>query len=173
MRQIIRPLCRSVSVPVLGASLALLAGVMVYVSARAPGSAWFLPASWSMALPWPERLLPLAGNLPSFFHTLGFCLLLSLSAGAGRQGAAWLCGTWFVVEAAFETGQHPAVSPWLVAHLPAWMDQVWLLERSRSYFSAGVFDPLDMVAAAAGAVAALLLLFAYEHERSADHEQST
>lgn len=168
-----RPVCRSVSVPLLGAVLALLAGVMVYASARAPGSAWFLPAAWSMQLPWPGLLMQLGGNLPSFFHSLGFCVLLNACAGTGPRGAAWLCGAWFVVEAAFEAGQHPGLSPWLVAHLPDWMDQVWLLERSRSYFTAGVFDPFDMVAAAAGAVAALLLLFAYEHERSADHEQST
>ena len=151
---------------VLSAAVSALAlGVLVYVTARAPGSASFLPLTWSAGLPWPATALAVAGILPTFFHTLGFSLILTMLTGAGNRSALWVCATWFAIEAVFEAGQHPLASAWLVDHLPQWFSHVWLLERTSAYFSTGVFDPFDIVAAAAGASIAYLLVVTYEQER--------
>jgi hypothetical protein len=115
--------------------------------------------------------MAVAGWLPTFFHALGFCLILALLAGAGRRAAALVCGIWFAVETAFEAGQHPVAGTWLVEHIPQWFEHVWLLERTGAYFNTGVFDPVDIVAAAAGAILAYLLVAANEPERRHNYAQ--
>lgn len=155
----------------LTATIALALGVLVYITARAPGSAYFLPVSWSTPLSWPAPIRSLSGNLPTFFHTLGFCLILTLIVGSGRRAAAWVCMIWFAVEAVFEAGQHPGAGTWLMKHLPRWFDHIWLLDRTGSYFSNGVFDPFDILAAAAGASLALLMMAMHEPKRRYCDEQ--
>lgn len=151
----------------LAAVSALALGVLVYVTVRAPGSTLFLPLTWSAALPGPASVLVVAGSLPTFFHTLGFSLLLTMLAGAGHRSALWVCATWFAIETAFEAGQHRLASAWLVDHLPQWFSHAWLLERTGAYFTAGVFDPFDIIAAAAGATLAYLLVVTYETGKEA------
>lgn len=147
------------------AFLALVLGVMVYVTARAPATTAFLPTDLDMAIAWSPTVMAIAGNLPTFFHTLGFSLILVWLSGPGRMFAAGVCTGVFAVEALFEVGQHPPASQWLYSHLPH-----WLPERIGNYFLAGVFDPYDLVAAAAGATLALLLVVALEPERRHDNE---
>lgn len=147
------------------AFLSLMLGVMVYVTARSPATTAFLPTDFSMTLPWPPFVMAVAGNLPTFFHSLGFSLILVWLSGAGRIIAAGLCTGVFAVEALFEIGQHPLASKWLHNQLPH-----WLPESISNYFLAGFFDPYDLVAAVAGAILALLLVVAFEPERRHGHE---
>lgn len=147
------------------ALLSLTLGVLVYITARAPGTTLFLPPGWSLAIPWPSAVMAIMGSLPTFFHTIGFCLLLVWLAGTGDRRALWICAGVFFMEAAFEIGQHTLTSHWLVDHLPQWFNHTWLLAHTGPSLLAGVFDPFDLIAAAAGAFVALLLVAAFTPER--------
>lgn len=141
------------------ALLALLAGALVYLWGRPPGRVYLL----DMVLPARETCVHcgiVAGALPSFFHVYAFTLLTAALL-ASRPRSALLAGTiWFSVDALFEAAQHPALTRFLVPRLPAWFNGVPVLENVASYLEHGTFDPLDVLALALGAVAALLTLTA-------------
>lgn len=153
------------------ALLSLLLGVLVYSTARAPGTTGFLPAAWNVAIPWPHSILALTGSLPTFFHTLAFCLLLSLIAGAGLRATRWVCTIWLMIETAFEVGQYHLFSSWIAKHLSSWFASTWLQDHIGPYFITGVFDPFDLIAAAAGAILALTLVALMTPKRRHRHER--
>jgi hypothetical protein len=135
-------------------SMALMLGAAVYLVARGSGTSW-LPAGLGRD-PWPA----LTGALPALWHTLAFALLAAAAAGATRRALAWSAGAWTVIGVGFELTQHPRVAVALWPHpgeiagsgaLPAAQA---LLAR---YGHLGTFDPLDLVATAAGGSLALLL----------------
>ena len=134
------------------AVIALLAGVAYYWVTRPSGSALFLTL-----LPlFPEGLSPMSltrwsGWLPSLFHVFAFALLTCLVLG--RRHILFACLLWGVINALFEFGQA------LPAETLAGMPDLFNL---RSYFSHGVFDPLDLVACMVGAWAAWALVRAGE-----------
>jgi hypothetical protein len=130
--------------------LALAVGVLVYVVARPPGSVAFLPRSFSHPIELPSGLRAVTGPLPTLAHALAFCLFSAGVLAGRRVRASVICASWFMIEAAFEIGQHHSVSSWLIPRLPAWIDHVWLLANMRPYFAHGTFDSMDLVAAAAG-----------------------
>jgi len=150
------------------ALLSLLLGTLVYITARAPGTTGFLPASWNMPLTWPQAAPALAGSLPTFFHTLTFCLLFSLIAGTRLRTTVWICLLWLTIEIAFEVGQYPQLSTWLTEHLPSWFAHTLLLNQIGPYFITGIFDPLDLIAATAGAILALTLIAVMIPEKEAE-----
>jgi len=134
----------------LGAGFLLL-GVAVYVLAR-PAAIWILPAAlhFPSDVPWLVRA---SGAVPTFTHTAAFALLTAGVLGDTRRTWAACC-TWVAINAAFEIGQHPAVSRQLAQWLPRWLDHVWLLDQTRAYFVNGTFDSTDIAAAALGGAAA-------------------
>ena len=134
------------------AGSALLLGVAVYVFGRPPGSAWFLPAAWSLAGS-AHRFGSVAGQLPEFLHVFAFSLLTAAVLPATRR-AAWVsCAAWWLIDSLFELGQHPKLSPMLAATTSGLKD-IPLLCNTPAYFTRGVFDPLDLLAIAVGALAA-------------------
>jgi hypothetical protein len=147
------------------ALLALTFGILVYITARAPATTDFLPATWHIALPWPPTVLAVAGSLPTFFHTLGFCLILVSLSGTGHRATAWVCTGVFIVETVFELSQHPHSGTWLADQLPHGFSHTWLANHTGTALLTGVFDPFDLIAAAAGAVLAGLLVAALKPER--------
>jgi hypothetical protein len=130
------------------ALIALLAGVAFYWVSRSTGSALFL----SLLPPSPEGPVPATfvrwlGWLPTFSHVFAFALLTYLALG--RRHLLLACLLWVAVNALFELGQA----------LPA--DTVRLLPdflNLHTYFIHGVFDPLDLLACAAGGGAAWVLI---------------
>ncbi len=151
------------------AAVALSFGVLIYITARAPNTTDFLPAAWNLALPWPTAVLMLTGSLPTFFHTLGFCLVLVTLSPTARRSAIPVCTGVFVVEAVFEFGQHPQSGIWLAEYLPLGIDTFRLPNHTASSLLSGVFDPFDLIAAAAGAVLAVILIAALKPETRHRH----
>lgn len=137
------------------ALIALLAGVLLYLSDRPVGSAWLIPAV--PALHGLGLFGSASGWLPSFVHTIGFALLTAaaLPARAGWQYGA--CLSWFTVDAAFELGQLPQVAPRLAGAIDDLFGPSRLGQHLGAYFMRGSFD-VDDLAAAAGALCAAILL---------------
>ena len=146
-------------------------GVLVYALARPAGSVDFLPQSLTLhASVWPV-IGQVAGSLPTFAHTLALCLLSAAVLESRRVRAGAVCLSWFLVEAAFEVGQHDQVSAWLIPRIPEWFDQVWWLANSRIYFARGTFDYADILLGAIGATLALMVITQTRSEVTR-HEQS-
>jgi hypothetical protein len=130
------------------AGIALLLATLIYMFSRPAGSSWLLPAPLNFGI-----LLDMgtAGQgLPTLFHAYAFVLLSAAVLRPRLRVLCALCMSWFVLEAAFELGQLPAIAHLLETVLPDSLARGQLLR----YFQLGVFDPLDVVFALVGVVAA-------------------
>lgn len=118
-----------------GALLVLTAGVGVYALAR--GAHPLLPGAeaWS-------------GPLPTLLHTAAFVLLSLAVCAPWPRLAPVVSAGWLLLEAAFEVLQLDAV-----AHAPALQALARAEPLVRAYLN-GRFDPLDILAAACGALVA-------------------
>jgi hypothetical protein len=67
----------------------------------------------------------------------------------------WICAAWLTIDAAFELGQK--YGDLIAPHLPAWFEKVPVLDQVGAYFTRGTYDGRDLVAIAAGALAAALV----------------
>ena len=84
-----------------------------------------------------------------------FSLLTCLVVERRRAACAVACAAWALIDTLFEFGQHAALAAPLGRVLQRWSG--WPgAEATASYFLRGRFDPFDVLAAWAGAVAALL-----------------
>jgi hypothetical protein len=144
---------RAAPLAVLG-FLSLTLGVLLYLADRPVERTYFLPDTLTTILR-PAGLFGLFGQwLPGFLHVYAFILLtVAIAAPRGRQILS-VCAAWFAVDALFECGQHAAIAPRLAALAPDWFQGIPVLENTASYFMRGVFDPLDILFIALGAVAA-------------------
>jgi hypothetical protein len=130
----------------------------VYLFDRLPGSAYFLPAPWSLFAGGPFTFGGLGGWLPGFAHVYAFGLLTAMLLGTTRRAAVSGCALWWLIDSLFEIGQHPSLSPYLVAATPAWFGGIPFLENTGAYFAHGTFDYVDLAAIALGALAAWMTL---------------
>jgi hypothetical protein len=135
------------------AGITLLLGIIYYWLARPLDSASFLAL-----MPAPPLALTPAffarwlGWLPTFVHVFAFSLLTWLTLG--RRHVLFSCILWGVVNALFELGQALPVS--LLQYLPESMNL-------RTYFSYGVFDPLDLSACVIGSWVAFVILRKFQN----------
>jgi len=138
------------------ALLALLAGLLPYLSDRPAESAWLIPA---LPLLQGMNLFGSVGAwLPSFVHPFAFSLL---TAAALPDRANWRYGAclgWFAVNAAFEFGQLPQFATRLADVIHAVFGSAAVGQRLTWYFMHGRFDNADLAAAATGALCAALVL---------------
>lgn len=137
---------------------ALTLGAALYVAARPAASVYLLPYK-GQALLASGSTLAVTGVLPTFLHVLAFSLLTAavLRPGGVRAFVA-IAGTWLGVNAILEVGQHARLAPAVASALPASFDDVPVLENLGSYLLQGTFDVADLLAATAGAVAAVLIM---------------
>lgn len=145
------------SLPVQVAFAALALGLLVYLLARPPGSAYLLPAWLGLPGALPPAAAAFGRQLPGFVHTLAFGLLTYACLAPTRRAALASAGVWLAVNTLFEIGQVPEAARWIAAHAPAWFGSVPVLANVPAYFLAGRFDWLDLVAIAAGAVSAVFV----------------
>lgn len=150
---------------VIGATLALLTGVLIYVTARPAGSVYLLPSSVTMLA--RRSLFGTADAfLPSFLHVLAFTLLtVAILRPRSRGGIAAVAGAWCATNVLFEIGQHTLIARLIAASLPAWFGHVALLENVGPYFLRGTFDYADIAAAVAGGSVAYLICMLSGHKR--------
>lgn len=138
------------------AVVALLLGVLVYVFDRDPERTYFLSSAFSLR----DAAVPVFGelgkHLPDFLHIYAFILLTCAVLRPGHKDLLKIVSLWLVIELFFEIGQHPALAPSLAGMIPPWFLNVPVLENSAEYLLRGMFDPLDLLAILAGAIAAFL-----------------
>ncbi len=135
---------------------AFMLGALVYVLDR-PGESFVL-AGLSLSALTPNVFGALGYSLPTFAHVFAFCLLTAALLAGGKKTALAVCLGWFLVEAAFELGQHSALAPALPALIPSWFGDLPILNTTGSYFIYGTFDPLDMLALTLGVIAAYVVI---------------
>ncbi len=136
---------------------ALLLGTLVYVVDR-PGDQIFVPSAISL-FPLTPTVFGIVGHsLPTFAHVFAFILLTAALLAGGKKTAIAVCLSWFLVEVAFELGQHPALALSLSTVIPSWFESLPILNKTDSYFLYGTLDPLDLLAIALGALAAYVVI---------------
>jgi hypothetical protein len=118
-----------------GSSLALAAGVLYYTSARGADPLVPVLGAWG-------------GSLPTLLHGAAFTLLALAVSAPWPRLAVWICAGWLSVEVGFELLQADAVAHAIETGLP-FPAPAWL----RTYLD-GTFDPLDVLAALTGVLAA-------------------
>lgn len=136
---------------------ALLLGTLVYLTDRPPGET-ALPDNLNLYGLVPTLFGAVGRHLPAFAHVFGFSLLTVALIDGGRHAAIAVCVGWFLVNSAFELGQHAVIAPSLSQVIPAWFENIPILARARGYFLYGTFDSLDVLAIGLGALAAYLVL---------------
>ena len=133
---------------------ALTAGAVVYLIFREAGGSR-LPFGLGFD-PWPL----VTGALPSLLHAGSFTLLTAAALGAGRRVLIASAIGWTAIGWAFEALQHPTIANALWPH-PARLagdDVLATVHTALAVFAhRGTFDPLDLVATAAGAACAVAL----------------
>jgi hypothetical protein len=134
----------------------LTAGALIYLFFRPalPILRWLNDGSGTLQLSAP--LARLFGSLPSFAHTFGFILFLTALLEFRRGRVLMVCALWLSLEAAFEVGQHGAVSPVFTGFLAS---DFFIQRALAAYFLNGVFDITDLFCVALGAGAALGTFF--------------
>lgn len=135
----------------------LLLGTLVYVLDR--------PAEQTLlanALNLPSFTLSAFGVigdvLPAFAHVFAFILFTVAVLGNSRSVLIVTCVGWFLVDVAFELGQHPSIASWLSAHLSSGPENLMLVNHTADYFVYGTFDPWDLVTISVGALTAYLVI---------------
>jgi hypothetical protein len=141
-------------------ALALAAGLIVYLADRDPSRAALIPSAAVLSTG------PLVGALgqwlPSFVHPLAFSLFTAAARRAWTPPAYGACLAWWAVNVAFEVGQHPVVAAPLAAWLTALPQLGSIPALLAAYFVRGTFDPIDLLAATLGALAAATMLRAVQ-----------
>jgi len=136
------------------AGLALLMALAVYIFARLYPPALLEPFQMTSAL--LANHPGLFGSAPSLFYTLSIGLLIAACASS-PAGARAHCLVWVGLVLCLEVAQVSViagpVSTWFAKILPA---AAWKLIVP--YWTRGVFDWFDLLAALAGGAIALLLL---------------
>lgn len=155
-------LCHGSAVLVSLGLLALGLGGLVYLTDRDGVHAVLIPAIPALA---GSHLFGAVGLwLPSLVHSFAFSLFTAVTLpmrSAWRYGA---CAAWFVIDAAFELGQHPAISRELGDAIEYGLGPTALSRTLAHYFVGGSFDAADIAAAGCGALmAAAVLLLAQRH----------
>ena len=153
----VRPRVEVLPWPQICLALAALAlGVLVYVVDRPPGLT-ALPDSITLFQPTVSFFGAVGQSLPAFVHVFAFSVLTAALLGGGRCAAITVCTAWFLVDAAFELGQHPATNAELAKLIPSWFEAIPVLDRTDDLFRYGTFDPLDLLSIILGAFAAYAL----------------
>jgi hypothetical protein len=136
------------------ASLSLLAAIAVYLFAR------IYP---------PELLTPLQafngdlaaykdifGSAPSFFYTLALGLFVGVCA-SNHSSAKFHCLVWIGLATLLELSQARIIAEPISAKLSESLPNfIWAI--AESYWTRGVFDPLDLLATIVGGTLALVFL---------------
>jgi len=143
---------------VLIGSVALLAGLLLYLVVRPPDAYFlsFAKAPDALSYEIPSFFKAIAGPLPSFLHVLAFSLLLGGLLACRKTGYLIICSAWLFINVLFELGQRHSVSASQL--MPEWFGGLFVLGNMRSYFLNGTFDFFDLMASSAGAVAAYCIL---------------
>lgn len=132
--------------------VALALGMFVYLTDRGTSGAMLIPSIWALA---GGNVFGAFGKwLPSFVHPFAFSLFSAAALQRSAAPAYGACVAWWLVNMAFEVGQHSAINSDLAELLQFSLGQTALARTLSDYFLLGHFDVGDIVAVTAGALAA-------------------
>lgn len=138
--------------------LCLAAGTLEYLAGRAWGSTYFLALVEDWIVRSPRMPSPYGSwgyFAPDFFHPLGFALISMAVAPKTRWWRVGICLAWFMIDGLFELAQK---NGYLIStYLPSWLQKIPVLDQVQVYLEQGTYDFGDMVAIAAGSLAAMLI----------------
>lgn len=137
-------------------ALALMLGLLVYVTDRPAASAQWWP--WYAAVHGGPVFGAVGAWLPSAVHAFAFSLFTAAALPRTGSPAYGACAAWWLVNVVFEVGQHPAVRGHLSTALQDALGNSALARSLSNYFLHGRFDVGDLLAATTGALAACLVL---------------
>lgn len=138
------------------AAVALAIGVFVYLTDRPAGSAALLP--WAGIRSAGALLGSVGGWLPSFTHVFAFALLTAAAARPSIAPPYRACLLWWAIDIAFEVAQATTWKAPIADVVRRGCGDGWLPSLFARYVEHGTFDPGDVVAITAGALAAAALL---------------
>jgi len=134
-------------------------GVLVYIIDRPP---MYVPGFVSnLSLYNQDSVISFgsfANNLPSFFHTFSFCLLLSCMTSQTKIKNTQILAFWLFVEISFELMQGKPFKDWLVQTQFFKENSGYILRNISAFINNGFFDTFDVVAILLGATLAYLLM---------------
>ena len=139
-------------------ALALGLGIALYTLDRPSTRTYFLPDALSLYSVTPSIFGPLGNHLPTFLHVFAFCLISSGVMDYTKQKALIICLFWLFIDGAFEIGQHPSVSKFVIPMIPGVFSEIPVLDNTANYFSQGRFDPIDILSIVLGALCAYMLI---------------
>jgi len=141
---------------VAAAFLALLVGMLPYLTDRVAGRALLWPSAFTLET---GMLFGAVGQwLPSFAHAFAFSLLTVAVLAPRATPRYGVCALWAVINVVFELGQHRDIAKHLTGFLLNDIGAGPLTRPLARYFVHGTFDPLDVLAAVMGAIAAAAVL---------------
>lgn len=135
----------------------LLLGTLVYALDRPPAET-LITAATGLPSFTPGIFGPLGPVLPAFAHVFAFILLTTALIGNTRTVCLSACIGWWVVDSAFELGQHPSIASWLSTYLSPGPESLAIVNYTVDYFVYGTFDPWDLLAITVGGLAAYLVI---------------
>ena len=145
---------------------ALGIGVLFYLADRDTARTALIPAVASIA---GGHLFGAIGQwLPSFVHPFAFSLLTAAVPARTALPGYGACAGWWMVNVAFEAGQHPGIRPAVAEGVDAVLGRTWISGPLSGYFLNGTYDAGDLVAVTAGALAAAGILH-FLRRREVDH----
>jgi hypothetical protein len=134
----------------------LFIGLWVYLVDR--NSMYFLE-KWQFTF-YDYNVFGYLGNhLPTFIHTLSFCLITAGMLNCQKQCYPIIAISWFLFDTFFESLQKYKT---IISLIPDWFETIPFLENTKSYFIKGTFDIFDVLSIAIGAILGFLVLLAID-----------
>jgi hypothetical protein len=147
--------------------ITLIFGILIYLTARPPDSAYFLKLFGINFYKFIPNIFGKANyNLPSFFHVFSFILITAGLIATNRKGFIAVCLGWFFIDFLFELGQ--LYNSFIPSLIPDWFDGVFILENTQNYFIQGTFDFYDLFALANGSLIAYFVLMGTKRRRCSE-----
>jgi hypothetical protein len=144
----------------------LFLGSFIYLVDRPPDQTYFVkssPVKITLFSTIPNVFGFIGGSLPEFIHVFSFILITAGLLFCNERGCLVICLSWFLLDAAFEVGQH--FTTWPSKIIPDWFIGIPFLENTESYFLHGTFDFIDLAAIAFGTLIAYVVLLTTQRRR--------
>lgn len=138
---------------------ALLLGTLIYLTDRSPDQTYFVyksPVKISLHDTLPNLFGIIGNSLPSFVHVFSFILITAGIISSEKKGYIFVCASWFLIDFIFELGQR--YNSLVLKIIPDWFSGILFLENTKSYFSRGTFDVIDLVAVLIGSITGYFIL---------------
>jgi hypothetical protein len=137
----------------------LLLGTSIYLTDRSPDQIYFVyksPIEISLHNSFPNLFGIIGNSLPSFVHVLSFILITAGILSSKKKGSLFVCASWFLIDVIFELGQK--YYSLVLKIIPDWFSGIPFFENTKSYFSRGTFDAMDLVAVLIGSLTGYFIL---------------